>query len=186
MRIHLWQYYLLTFFSACFFFTVFHAVAQAQTISAPPPPSIGEPAFSDQSVLFSPTPSTPLSGAAWPTVTPTMTVAPTAIPTATPKLIPTIVTSSDLETLFAKYGSEYNVDPNWLKKIARCESNFNPQADTGLYAGMFQFMAQTWSSTRNSMGLDPNPDLRKNAEESIRTAAFMLSRGRENSWPVCK
>ena len=171
----MWQYYLLTFFSACFFFTIFHAVAQAQAPSTPLPPSIGQPAFSNPSVLFSPTDMP----------TPTMTIVPTSMPTATPTFVPTIVTSSDLEVLFAKYGAEYNVDPNWLKKIARCESNFNPQADTGVYAGMFQFMAQTWISTRNSMGLDPNPDLRKNAEESIRTTAFMLAHGRQNSWPVC-
>lgn len=183
MKVNLWQYYLLTFFSAGFFFTVFHTVAEAHTSVSDSSPSISVPAFSDPSVLFSPT-NAPI---------PTLTAAPTNIPTpiqptptTTPKVIPTIVTSAELETLFAKYGAEYNVDPNWLKKIARCESNFNPQADAGLYVGMFQFAAQTWSSTRSSMGLDPHPDLRRNAEESIRTAAFMLSRGRQNSWPNCK
>jgi hypothetical protein len=153
-------------------------VAEAHSPSNPASPSIGEPAVSDESLLYKPTPiPTDLP-------TPTFTITPTSTPTPTP-YVPRIVTSAELEALFATYGAQYNIDPNWLKKIARCESNFNPNADSGLYVGMFQFSAQTWSSTRSSMGLDPNPDLRRNAEESIRTAAFMLSRGRQNAWPVC-
>lgn len=171
MRVKLAKYSLLSFLSACFFFTLF-SVTYAQAPVIPPSPSIDVPAFSNSSVLYSPTPI------------PTAIITPTNAPSATPRFLP-ITTSSDLEVLFNKYGTAYNVDPNWLKKIARCESNFNPQADTGLYAGMFQFAAATWISTRNSMGLDSNPDLRKNAEESIRTAAFMLAHGRQNSWPVC-
>jgi soluble lytic murein transglycosylase-like protein len=180
MRIPLWRYYLLTAFSACFFFTVFHTVAEAHSPEiAPSAPSIGEAAYSDESVLFEPT-SVPTA-----LPTPTLTPAPTNTPTPTPRII-RIVTSAELETLFAKYGAEFNVDPNWLKKIAKCESNFNQNANnSGLYLGMFQFAAQTWSSTRRSMGLDPNPELRTNAEESIKTAAFMLARGRQNAWPNC-
>jgi len=50
---------------------------------------------------------------------------------------------------------------------------------------MFQFSASTWASVRGLMGLDPNPDLRENAEEAIHTTAFMLSRGEESAWPNC-
>jgi hypothetical protein len=178
MRIPLLKYYLLTFFSACFFFTVFHTVAEAHAPTAPLSPSIADAAFSDESVLFIPTP-TSIN-----TPTPTIAVMPTDTPSAAPRF-PSIVTSENLETLFSKYGTEYGVDANWLKKIAKCESNFNPNADSGLYVGMFQFAAPTWSSTRTGMGFDPNPDLRRNAEESIRTAAYMLSHGRQNAWPNC-
>lgn len=180
MRIPLLRYYLLTIFSACFFFTAFHTAAEAHApTSSPSLPSIGEAAYSDESVLYEPTTRTT------DIPTPTFTIAPTSTPSPAPH-IPRIITSAELETLFTKYGSEFNVEPNWLKKIARCESNFNPNANnSGLYLGMFQFSAQTWSSTRTSMGLDPNPDLRSNAEESIKTAAFMLARGRQNAWPNC-
>lgn len=180
MKVNLWQYYLLTFISFSFFFCVFHTVAEAQTPSTPATPSISTPAYSDSSVLFHPTPL-PTT-----TIPATLSPTPTMIPTPIPTFIPHLVTSAELETLFTQFGTEYHVDSNWLKKIARCESNFNPQADTGTYAGMFQFSAGTWISTRNNMGLDPNPDLRKNAEESIRTTAFMLSKGRQNAWPNCK
>lgn len=118
-----------------------------------------------------------------PTATPTPTVLPTATPTPSPA--PTITTTTDLESLFSKYSSQYSVSEDELKKIANCESGFNTNADTGLYAGMYQFSAETWTSTRGAMGLDGNPDLRKNAEEAIKTAAFMLSRGEQNAWPNC-
>jgi cytoskeletal protein RodZ len=118
-----------------------------------------------------------------PTATPTPTDVPTATPTPSPE--PTITTATDLETLFSKYSSQYSISEDELKKIANCESGFNTNSDTGLYAGMFQFSASTWASVRGLMGLDPNPDLRKDPEQAIMTTAFMLSRGEQNAWPNC-
>jgi hypothetical protein len=118
-----------------------------------------------------------------PTDTPTPTVLPTVTPTPSPEQ--TMSTTTDLETLFGKYSSQYSVSEDELKKIANCESGFNSASDTGLYAGMYQFSATTWASVRGLMGLDGNADLRKNAEEAIKTAAFMLSRGEQNAWPNC-
>ena len=118
-----------------------------------------------------------------PTATPTPTAAPTATPTPSPE--PTIAATTDLETLFGKYSSQYSVSEDELKKIANCESGFNSDSDTGTYAGMFQFSVVTWASIRGAMGLDGNPDLRKNPEEAIKTAAFMIARGQQNAWPNC-
>lgn len=115
--------------------------------------------------------------------TPTDTPVPTDIPT--PTIMPMIVTSSDLETLFSKYSDEYHVDKDLLKKIANCESGFNSQAENGDYRGMFQFAAESWVATRTAMGMDASPDLRMNAEESIRTTAYKIANGGQNSWPSC-
>lgn len=116
------------------------------------------------------------------TAIPSPTVAPTAIPPTTAA----IPAPADLETLFAKYSGEFAVDVGILKKIAKCESGFNPNANnSGMYLGMFQFGAQTWSANRARMGLDTNPDLRTNAEEAIRTAAYVISRGGIGAWPNC-
>jgi soluble lytic murein transglycosylase-like protein len=93
--------------------------------------------------------------------------------------------SEELETLFNKYGTQYNVSPGILRKIAACESGFNANAVNGPFAGMFQFLASTWSANRNTMGLDPNPELRFNAEESIRTTAYKISKDGVGAWPVC-
>lgn len=91
----------------------------------------------------------------------------------------------ELEGLFDKYCAEYKLDKELLKRIAYCESTFNSQAVNGPYAGMYQFLASTWISNRKAMGLDPNPDLRFNAEESIKTTAYKISRDGTGAWPVC-
>jgi hypothetical protein len=208
-------YILLSFLSFSFFTIVFNIIAIAQVSAqqspsqitqpeiVPTPTIYTEPTYAvDKQVqtLSSPTPTVtakqqtdaasqaqeikvPLS---IPTATPiplTATPLPTATPTDVPQ--PTIATTSDLESLFSKYSSQYSVSEDELKKIANCESGFNSASDTGMYAGMFQFSASTWASIRGTMGLDGNPDLRKNADEAIKTAAFMIGRGQQNAWPNC-
>lgn len=122
-----------------------------------------------------------------PTPTPTNTPTPTLSPTLTPipTLIPIIILPQDLDSLFTKYASQYSVDKELLKKIAKCESNFNSNASTSLYVGLFQFAQPIWVQTRTLMGLDSDVNLRFNAEESIRTAAFMVSQGHLGIWPNC-
>lgn len=117
-----------------------------------------------------------------PTPTATPTITPT--PTVTPKSIIRI-SSHELDQLFEKYSQEYGVDKNLLSKIARCESGFNSQSINGPYAGMFQFTASAWSKARTEMGLSANPELRMNAEESIKTAAYKISKYGTSSWPAC-
>jgi hypothetical protein len=126
-----------------------------------------------------------------PTQTPTPTLTPT--PTATPTITPTptlIILSEYLDGLFNKYCTEYGVDSigkELLKKIANCESHFNTGvvSQNGKYAGMFQFDENTWTSVRNSMGQNPDQNLRFSADESIKTAAYMAHLGRFSSWPNC-
>ena len=91
----------------------------------------------------------------------------------------------NLEALFDQYSQQYGVKKELLRKIARCESGFNPRAVNGPYGGMFQFLTSTWQSNRRAMGLDPNPDLRFNPEEAVKTTAFKISRDGTGAWPVC-
>ena len=99
--------------------------------------------------------------------------------------VATVYEVGDLENHFTKYSSEFGIDKALLVKIAKCESNFNPNAINGPYKGMFQFTESSWRSARNLMGLDPDPNLRFNAEEAIRTTSFLLSQGRIGMWPAC-
>lgn len=149
--------------------------------------SLSQTLTKDVSVHISPslTPSpTPLPS---PTLTPEPTLTPTPLPpTATPTPVPTISVRPDLETLFSKYATEYNADEELMKRIARCESGFNPDAVNDVYIGLFQFTEQTWIYARNSMQADPNPDLRKNAEDAIRTAAYMIGNGQAMAWRGCE
>ncbi|MCX6726138.1 MAG: transglycosylase SLT domain-containing protein [Candidatus Shapirobacteria bacterium] len=133
-----------------------------------------------------------------PTVAPTFTPTPTATPspkptkpkptltpTPSPTPRPTIILQKDLDELFTKYSNEYNVDKELLKKIANCESTLNPNASTNKYAGLFQFAEPIWIQTRNLMGQNSDINLRFNTEESIKTAAFLISRRRFDIWPNC-
>lgn len=111
-------------------------------------------------------------------------------PAATPKpssAPQAALPASELDSLFEKYAGEYGISAAVIKRIAQCESGMRPEAlsSNGLYGGLFQFVSATWSSNRKAMGLDPDPNLRFNAEEAIKTAAFKMSRDGYGAWPVC-
>jgi len=169
----------ISFASFCFFTIIFHTIVKASTNMT------HNPAPTHQTITHTPTHVSPTITPSQ-TQTPTPSPIPTVTPTSTPTPQPTIAVVSDLESLFSKYAAMYHIDKELLKKIARCESGFNTNAINNIYTGMFQFAERTWISVRNAMGLDSNPDLRKNAEEAIKTSAYMLSRGQQNAWPNCK
>lgn len=172
-------YSILSLLSFIFFTVCFQTVANASTsrlieaITPTPAPKILP--------TNAPTPTATPSPS--PTATPTPTSLPT--PTPTPTQIPSPTSVTDLETLFTKYSSLYSISKDLLEKIAQCESGKNPKATYLSYLGMFQFGPDTWSSIRTQMNLDPNPDLRTNAEEAIKTAAYKISIGGQSAWPNC-
>jgi hypothetical protein len=98
----------------------------------------------------------------------------------------TLNTHENVITLIEKYASEYGVDKNMMIGIAKCESGFRENAVNGPYAGIYQFVSGTWISNRRAMGLDTNLNLRFNAEEAAKTAAFKMSRDGFGAWPVCQ
>ena len=154
---------------------VFTKITGKQKVIAPIPSANLSPL-----PTFTPTP-TPTNT---PTPTPTSTPTPTYTPTPTPtKQIPP--SASSLDEFFSKYSKEYGIEESALRKIAVCESGYNTSASNGPYGGMFQYSDSTWTSTRSQMGLDGNPELRFNAEESIKTTAFKISRGGIGAWPNC-
>ena len=118
---------------------------------------------------------------------PTLVAEPTSTPTplVEPRETPDVWSPPDQEPLFAKYAGQYSVDKNALERIANCESHFNPNAVNGIYVGMFQFAPGTWQSQRVAMEMDGDLELRKNVEESIRTAAFLVSRAGTGPWKRC-
>lgn len=131
-----------------------------------------------------PTPTPTATPTPLPTSTPTPT--PTATPTPIPSDTPTVqASSSDIDGWFDTYAHEQSVDESLLKKIARCESGFNTNARYMDYAGMFQFGPNSWIAVRQEMNADPNPDLRTNPEEAIKTAAFKIAHNGQDAWPNC-
>jgi hypothetical protein len=120
-----------------------------------------------------------------PTPTPTPTNTPTPTITNTPTPTPVPVTSQQLDDWFTSYANHYSVDRSLLWRIAVCETGLRPNATNWIYGGLFQFSPNTWIANRALMGMDSNPDLRFNPEESIRTAAFVLSTRGAGAWPNC-
>lgn len=127
------------------------------------------------------TPSPTLEPTPAPTLTPTPVPTETPVPTATPD----VWSPPEFEPWFSQYAGQFGVDKNLLERIANCESHFNPNASNGNYLGMFQFSVGTWQNYRMQMGLDANPDLRLSAEESIKTAAFVVQQRGISPWPAC-
>ena len=118
------------------------------------------------------------------TLTPTPTRKPTPKPTPTPKLQP-VFTSEQIYGFTDHYGILYAVDPNVIRHVALCESDFNPKAKNYIYAGLFQFDTNTWIFYRQKMGLDADADLRYHAEEAVRTATYIFHLGKTGLWPNC-
>ena len=115
------------------------------------------------------------------TTTPTATPVPVVAYAATPEA------PEDIKALIYRYAGEYGVDPEKMIRIAKCESNYRVGAvsPSGRYVGLYQFVDTTWRSNRNAMGFDPDPALRANAEEAVKTAAFKMGRDGYGAWPVC-
>jgi len=121
-----------------------------------------------------------------PTPQPSATPTPTLVPTPSPVPSPLVsYTSAQVSAMFDTYAVQYHVDPHILRHIAQCESGFNPAAKNGIYGGLYQFSASTWSSFRRMLGRDPDPDLRYDPAAAIETAAYMLSINRAYHWPNC-
>ena len=126
-----------------------------------------------------------------PTQTPTLT--PTLFPTSVPAKIPSptptprlpVQAPQDLEHWFDEFSNLFKVDEEKLKRIANCESHFNPGVVREPYAGMFQFTQSSWIKYRKMMGKNEDTDLRFGAREAIETAAYALSLGDEHIWPAC-
>ena len=118
--------------------------------------------------------------------TPKPTLTPTPRPTPTPKPIASPVTLTQLEDWFTQYANKESINRDLLRKIANCESKFNPEATNGIYGGLYQFSTSTWISTRQAMNLNSDANLRFNAEEAIKTGAFRIATTGDAAWPNCR
>ncbi len=156
--------------------------------TSPSPTSIAqiaqtEVALSIASSTQSPKPSP--SPALQRTLTPSPTLALTPTPVTTVSATPAQPIASVYDALFEQWSTHFGVDIQLLKYIARCESRFNPASVGGIYGGLYQFSASTWKSTRNAMSHDPDPALRFDANEAIKTAAFKIANGGKSAWKNC-
>ena len=134
----------------------------------------------------SPSPSIPPSPSPSPTPNPSPLPSPTPSPPPIPSPSPQPEYSQEeIHGFFEKYSNDYHIDIHVLRYIAICESGFNPKATNLYYAGLFQFNPSIWSYYRNMLNQDPDPGLRTNAKEAVKTAAYVLSINHAYIWPNC-
>jgi len=93
--------------------------------------------------------------------------------------------TNEVEMIIEKWAEEYGIYPGMMKEIARCESGLNPSAMNGSYGGLFQFCESTWVSTRTAMSEDANLELRFDAHEAVKTAAWKMARDGFGAWQNC-
>ena len=169
-------------------------VTSTQNASPTDKPIVSSTPSPTSALTATPTPemtATPTPTILKPTVTPVPTTTPTIIPTtistatATPATIPTYLPSFNATELVNKYAGIYTIDPAILFRIGQCESKFNTNSVNGPYAGIYQFHYNTWQSVRTRMNENPDPSLRTNPEESIKTAAFKISKDGTGAWANC-
>lgn len=111
---------------------------------------------------------------------------PTITPTPTPLVLPPPpATPEQIHALIERFAAQYGVEVNLLRHIGVCESGLNPLAVNGPYVGIYQFSSSAWINNRKLMGEDTNPTLRYSAEESVQTAAYIISVGKSYLWPNC-
>lgn len=151
------------------------AVIRIKTAIIPPTPTL----------LPTPTPRPTATPTPTPTPTPLPTSTPTPFPTATPTPTPIPVSGGDLDGWFERYAKEYGIERMKLFALAACESMLKTNAVNGDYVGLFQFSSSTWKATRQALGADPDPILRMNPEQAIKTAAYKISVSGFSPWPGC-
>ena len=86
--------------------------------------------------------------------------------------------STPIEDAIISAASEFGVDGNYLRSLAWCESDLDPNAYSSAgYYGLFQFDEKTWSEYGYGSIWDP--------VAQARTAARLLAMGEEDRWPNC-
>ena len=86
--------------------------------------------------------------------------------------------SDPVEGAISSAASEFGVDGNYLRSLAWCESDLDPNAHSSAgYYGLFQFDEETWSEYGYGSIWDP--------VAQARTAARLLAMGEHDRWPNC-
>ena len=173
-------------FLPCLYFLANNTSIPTQNVEAhEPEPTSTVLAMAAESPTPSDTPTPTPKPTKKPSPKPTATETPIPTPTPVPTATPDVWSPPAMEGWFSQYAGQYGVDKNILERLANCESHFNPEAKNGDYLGMFQFSTSTWQTYRKQMGMDPDPALRTNPEESIKTTAYVISKRGTSPWPRC-
>ena len=94
----------------------------------------------------------------------------------------------EVDRAISESAAEFRVDDVKLRRIVRCESRFDPRADSGEYKGLFQQVAKHWRKRVADFNRHHNPDVGDNIYspfDNARVSARMLAAGTQEHWPNC-
>ena len=98
------------------------------------------------------------------------------------------VPCAEVDRAITESSAEFGVDENKLRTIVRCESTFNPYADSGHYKGLFQQAPEYWKKRVADFNAHRDPDVPGNIYspfDNARISARMLAAGMSSHWPNC-
>jgi len=94
----------------------------------------------------------------------------------------------EVDRAISESAAEFRVDDRRARRIVRCESTFDPRADSGPYKGLFQQAAGSWRKRVADFNRHHNPDVGGNIYspfDNARVSARMLAAGLDEHWPNC-
>jgi hypothetical protein len=95
---------------------------------------------------------------------------------------------AEVDRAITEASAEFALDEMQLRKIVRCESTFNPYADSGHYKGLFQQAPEYWRGRVAEFNRHRDPDVAGhifNPFDNTRVSARMLAGGKSSHWPNC-
>ena len=94
----------------------------------------------------------------------------------------------EVDRAISESAAEFRLGDAEFRKIVRCESSFNPRADSGEYKGLFQQVGRYWRKRVADFNRHHNPDVGDNIYspfDNARVSARMLAAGMQEHWPNC-
>jgi hypothetical protein len=100
-----------------------------------------------------------------------------------------LIDRAEVPALIAERASEYDLDPAFLLRIARCESGIgrNPRAylPWAAYRGVFQFGRETWQEQAPRHGLPVEWNAAFDDRANVELAAALIAEGQTWRWRGC-
>jgi hypothetical protein len=95
---------------------------------------------------------------------------------------------TEVDRAIREAAAEFRVDETRLRRIVRCESKFDPYADSGRYKGLFQQDSRSWAGRVAEFNANVSPDVPGNYHnpfDNARVSARMMGLDGGSHWPNC-
>jgi hypothetical protein len=94
----------------------------------------------------------------------------------------------EVDRAISESAAEFRLNEVEVRRIVRCESRFDPHADSGQYKGLFQQVAEHWHKRVADFNRHHDPDVGGNIYspfDNARVSARMLAAGLREHWSNC-